>query len=248
MIRPSTSRRAGQPGFTLVELLVVLAIIALLTAILLPALSRVRESARFTKCASNLRQQLLAQQLYGMDHDQAKPPLWREGSFFGSPLIRRDAVSPDTKWSNDPVGQGLLVAGEYLPFELLLDPSTAMANDGFRDEDRWLNHSSSGSAYAYFWTDFTGVAQNVYPRGATLVRDGLNGDRTQVMCINADEGHSYVGEYTGRPWRSHPQLGRLNLGRLDGSVTPADMLAAQLEFPGDAAEELAWFDRANALD
>jgi prepilin-type N-terminal cleavage/methylation domain-containing protein len=55
-------------GFTLIELLVVITVIALLMAILLPALSRARVHAKRVASASNLRQIGLAIELYTQDH------------------------------------------------------------------------------------------------------------------------------------------------------------------------------------
>jgi prepilin-type processing-associated H-X9-DG protein/prepilin-type N-terminal cleavage/methylation domain-containing protein len=59
-------------AFTLVELLVVLAIIALLVGLLLPTLNRVRASGRSAKCRSNLHQIALALRMY-VDDNNAYP-------------------------------------------------------------------------------------------------------------------------------------------------------------------------------
>ncbi|HEX8913591.1 MAG TPA: type II secretion system protein [Humisphaera sp.] len=75
---PSTARTAVAParrrGFTLVELLVVIGIIALLMSILLPTLGRVKEQANAIKCGSNLRQVGLAFVMYANDNGGKLPP------------------------------------------------------------------------------------------------------------------------------------------------------------------------------
>jgi len=69
MLRKVTQLR----GFTLVELLVVMAVIAILAAMLLPVLSQARVQARSVSCVSNLRQLATASLMYAQDYDEALP-------------------------------------------------------------------------------------------------------------------------------------------------------------------------------
>jgi len=56
-------------AFTLIELLIVVAVIGVLAALLMPALSKSISKGRQTKCANNLRQIYLASELYSNDND-----------------------------------------------------------------------------------------------------------------------------------------------------------------------------------
>jgi len=71
-------RPHSNSGFTLVELLVVIAMIALLASLLLPALVSAKASARSAKCKSNLRQIGIGLRLY-VDDFSRYPPVWLGG-------------------------------------------------------------------------------------------------------------------------------------------------------------------------
>jgi competence protein ComGC len=68
-----TTMSYSRRGLTLVQLLVVIAVIGILVALLLPAVQAARESARRTHCTNNLKQLAVAAHLYHDTHDSFPP-------------------------------------------------------------------------------------------------------------------------------------------------------------------------------
>jgi prepilin-type N-terminal cleavage/methylation domain-containing protein len=102
--------RRHRKGFTLVELLVVIGIIAVLVSILLPTLSRAREAASRVNCLSNLKQLHLATLEYSYKFKDRVPIGYVHGYRQMNYLI----------WSN--------VSKEYVVFGLLLESGVVGAN------------------------------------------------------------------------------------------------------------------------
>ncbi len=152
-------------GFTLVELLVVIAVIGILVALLLPALSRAREAARDTSCKNNLRQIGVGLHLYA-DRD----PQGRLCS--GASDFRRDGCMDTWGWVADIVNIGAGSPNEQLcpsnpvrGSEKLNDllgrdttdakdgASASRLSDGLCGKNSWAGLSGSGSTGSFANTD-----------------------------------------------------------------------------------------------
>ena len=104
---------ANRRGFTLIELLVVVAIIALLISILLPSLSKARETARMVKCLAIQKQYGIANHMYADNQDGLFVQLRNNtskqapvGGFWGANGLYRQMIGLRVGGSSSTPGQG----------------------------------------------------------------------------------------------------------------------------------------------
>jgi prepilin-type N-terminal cleavage/methylation domain-containing protein/prepilin-type processing-associated H-X9-DG protein len=183
-----SKRFTSRKGFTLVELLVVIGIIALLISILLPSLNRARETANRVKCGSNLRQIGQAILLYSNENKGAYPrTIYNAGttalSFHtdggtGGSVAVDPFKSTSPNWVaniNDPVmAMFLLIRTQDITAEVFVCPSS---ND---EKDNYGTAAGSNAQNRGSFSDkknFSYSLANPYPT-TTAVNNGYRWNST----------------------------------------------------------------------
>ncbi len=140
----SSSTRTGAavrslPGFTLVELLVVVSIVGVLMSLMLPSMGKVREDARRTVCVANLKSVGTGLFSYSADHAGKAPPIMAPlGTTAPRTLLSR---------SGQAVNMGLLHPEAIQDPRVFFCPSQKKFN--FRPLPEELQTHTVGGSYAY---------------------------------------------------------------------------------------------------
>lgn len=235
-------KRTPRRGFTLVEILVVAGVVALLMGILIPAISKARESAKRTHCAANLRgigQALLA---YATSNRNQFPRIIAQPTdddaymeaFEPAANVPNPFESPANGKNASYAALFLLVRNELIGADKFVCPSTIDLVDNFegsspKQRSNFTNiRSSEGGqlvptncsySYANMYPNRRGISAGVRMRmGALKSGFPLVADKSLRRCALYPDNSSNVSS-DGRPGnsRNHNKSGQ-NVLYADGSV------------------------------
>ena len=173
---PNRGKAAKSRGFTLVELLVVIGIIAILIAFLMPSLSKARQQAQAVACASNLRQVGNAVYMYA-NQNKGFLSRWSNSTNWQNPANRTEMIDP-TDWTHAYWGVIYAITAK-LPKTIFSCPSAKNGENG--DGISFVN----GAVY-------TSYSQNCYGGNNSGFSDAkrvaLFGNKDEIALFNRIDG------------------------------------------------------------
>jgi prepilin-type N-terminal cleavage/methylation domain-containing protein len=230
---------AGRSGFSLVEILVSIAIVAVLMSLLLPMLSHAREVSRTTVCASNLRQIGMAWQAYFHEFDQfprhTEQPDWRYGGAMFVGADRRAILDPERPINRPLAEQGLGDRGDLTALFRCPGDKGVFARDGGDPRGR-VSVLAGRTCFGTFGTSYranlflmdsthAGIDPTARPLRLSEVHVGAS-----LLLLTADPAWWYATRPAGDPdadfeasWHGRRDGG--NMLAIDGSVRFTDFAA-----------------------
>lgn len=186
---------SARRGFTLVELLVVIGIIALLISVLLPALNKARAAAQTVACLSNVRQMVIAATLFSHDHQGYMQTCTSDGppgSSANAMIVRQDPSRRKFIYRSDN-NELLDVYSALLPY--------MGARNGVTFQTDPDNKSRVFRCPSDHWLDFSVPGQNGYNIGNNVtavsgsgryfpISYGCNAD---ILCVSDSGGVGHCG-------------------------------------------------------
>ena len=222
--------RKDDQGFTLIELLVVISIVALLIAMLLPALKKAKETARRAVCLSNLRQISNGLHVYANEADGHFPPThgWMNSSLTYELCLPRSGPAADgyyhemiveptrSQYVNRFVGHGALI-----PLGIISDPRTFYCPsmrvsrftypEGYYDGVNWPSYRDCSYLYRLFGQLSSGISQQTVDRLHNYTTHGLK----TPISMEADIFWGQIQGSDDTTW-AHIEPNVLNVAFSDG--------------------------------
>ncbi|HPY91009.1 MAG TPA: DUF1559 domain-containing protein [Lentisphaeria bacterium] len=224
-----------QKKFTLIELLVVISIIAILAAMLLPALGKAREAAQSTACVNNLKQVGLAIHMYEMDMKRFPAVTQSDNQYF-------------TNWASDLRINGYISTNQILFCPMA--PIRAVANQAWCDPGSTLNCVVyPKSIWLYLYPGY-GASNNLMSRLKTIKMASVRRPSEILMIGDAENRDSnYIPIHwivrqrapSAAPSPRHKTFSQANICWVDGHVSSVLNPVMELQKP-NASDPNKYFD------